>query len=229
MTHRMMPLVIQLGLILGAIATATLVGVTARILACRGANQLPQVLTGSPAEPSVQTPSAAAPQAAESEFALGNYIKPDLIKLDIEATAKQDAIIELLDMLEAGGLVSDPQAARKALLDREAKLSTGVGSGIAIPHGRTDGVDRLLCVVGIAREGIDFGAIDGQPVTIVVLVLTPKDGVGPYLQFVASVMAVLDDAGRQSVLSAKSGQELWSVLTQTPTGPDRVWDNSNEV
>jgi len=194
----------------------------ARILSCSSVEQLYRAFTAPPKAPTQAVPPATL-QAALSEFSPGDYIKPELLTVALDATTKEDAIDELLGLLEAGGLIRDSRAAGRAVLDRETQLSTGVGHGIAVPHGRTNGIDQLLCAIGVAREGIDFGAIDGQPVTIVVLVLTPEDGAEPYLQFVASVMAVLDDAGRQSVLSAQTDQELWSILTRTPvqTGPEK--------
>ena len=86
--------------------------------------------------------------------------------------------------------------------------------GVAVPHGRTDAVDRLVCAIGVSPDGVDFGAADGEPTRIVVLVLTPRDGADPYLQFVASVMGALDEEGRRLCLSAQTGQELWLALTQ---------------
>ena len=202
----------------------------ARILSCSGVDQLFAAFTAPPKPTADQTPTQAAPSAHRatlSEFCPTDYIRPELLTVALDATTKEDAIAELLDLLEAGGLIRDSRAAKRAVMDRETQLSTGVGHGIAVPHGRTGGVDQLLCAIGVAREGIDFGAIDSQPVTIVVLVLTPEDGAEPYLQFVASVMAVLDDAGRQAVLLARSDQELWSILTKTPVESDRGEDNSH--
>jgi len=189
-----------------------------RILACSSAEQLYTALTIPPGPPAAAT---ARKRAVVSDFRLADYIKAELLKVALDATTKEEAICELIGLLEGAGMIRDPRATEKAVLDREAQVSTGVGRGIAVPHGRTDAVDKLVCAIGVAREGIDFGAIDSQPITIVVLVLTPEDAAEPYLQFVASVMAVLDDTGRQSVLSARTDQELWSILTRTPPGSDR--------
>ena len=126
---------------------------------------------------------------------------------------------ELLDALTAQGVLRDPAAAAQAVLDREEQLSTGMEAGLAIPHGRTDAVDELVCAIGVSRKGIDFGSVDGEPTRIFVLVLTPESGADPYLQFVASIMGVLDEAGRQRVLAARNRYDLHAALTHRPS-PD---------
>jgi len=82
----------------------------------------------------------------------------------------------------------------KALLERENLGSTGIGQGIAIPHGKTDKVNRLVAVLGLSKKGINFDALDGEPVYIFFLLVAPKDTAGPHLKALAQISRLLRDA-----------------------------------
>ena len=97
-------------------------------------------------------------------------------------------------------------------LARERQMSTGMEAGIAIPHGRTDAVDSLVCAVGVTRDGVAFGSVDGKPAQIIIMALTPPTGADPYLQLAAAMIGVLDEEGRQRVLEAQDADELYQVL-----------------
>lgn len=86
-------------------------------------------------------------------------------------------------------------------------------NGIAIPHGKTDSVDCLVAALGIKREGIDFGALDGQPSTIFVMTVSPDSRTGPHIQFLAEVSRPLNDASvRAKILSASTREEVLKLL-----------------
>jgi Kef-type K+ transport system membrane component KefB/mannitol/fructose-specific phosphotransferase system IIA component (Ntr-type) len=182
-----------------------------RILAAKSTGEIHSIFTTPPAR-RVAAPAKAPP--TKLKFALSDYLKPELLEPELKGTKKTEIICELLELLASRGLVRDIDQASKAVLDREAQMSTGMEEGIAIPHGRTDAVDNLVCALGIKREGVDFGSADGKPSRIFLLVLTPQTGADPYLQFVVSVMRVLDAQGRARVLSAKTREELHEILTK---------------
>ena len=152
--------------------------------------------------------------AAPARFVAGEYIKADLLQPNLQGNTGHEIICELLDLLSEADLLRDPQAAAQVVLAREAQMSTGMEAGVAVPHGRTDAVDGLVCAIGIKRDGIDFGAADGKPSQIFILVLTPEAGADPYLQFVASLMGLLTPAGREKILAANTADELFKALTQ---------------
>jgi Kef-type K+ transport system membrane component KefB/mannitol/fructose-specific phosphotransferase system IIA component (Ntr-type) len=164
-------------------------------------------LPASPPKPAVQGPAG--------EFRLADYVRPELVITDLASADGEGVIRELVGRLDAAGLLADAQRAAEVVVQRERQMSTGMSDGVAVPHGRTDTVGSLVCAVGVHREGIDFGAADGRPTRIFVLVLTPTGGADPYLQFVASVINVLDGPGRQRVLDARSTDELVAALTST--------------
>ncbi len=163
----------------------------------------------------VSGPRPVRPRSATgTSFRLGEYLRPETIATELAGTTPEAVITELVDLAAAGGVEFDVASARRAVLAREAQMPTGMQDGIAIPHGRTDAVDRLVCAFGVQREGVDFGGVDGEPARFFVLALTPSNGGDPYLQFTAAVMGALDAEGRRSVLAATTPQQIHAVLTR---------------
>jgi Kef-type K+ transport system membrane component KefB/mannitol/fructose-specific phosphotransferase system IIA component (Ntr-type) len=116
------------------------------------------------------------------------HIIPSLLAGD-----KTAAIIELVDLLCAGGGVADRDAALNGVLDREQAMATGIGHGIATPHARTDAVHKMVCALGVSRGGVDFGGGEGKPAHLILLTLFPASQNGPYMSFLASALATLND------------------------------------
>ena len=143
---------------------------------------------------------------------LAGYLRPECIEPELKGATKEEVIDELLDLMVRVGLVTDRAAASKAVWLRERSMSTGLGHGIAIPHGKTDAVDRLVAVVGIKREGIDFAAMDGEPSTIFILTISPESKPTPHIRFMSTVSRLLDADGRKRVLACQSRDQLYQVL-----------------
>lgn len=106
---------------------------------------------------------------------LTDIINPANVKVPLAATNKTDAIKELIGLLADHGDVSDPAKVLGVVLDREATRTTGIGYGLAIPHGKTAGAASLTMAIGKCANPIDFQAIDGRPVSIVWLLVSPPD------------------------------------------------------
>ena len=104
---------------------------------------------------------------------LTDILKPQNIKIPLEAKTKTEAIGELVNLLAANGEVTDPKKVLDAVLDREATRTTGIGNGLAIPHGKCTGTDHLVMAIGRAATPIDFQAIDGRPVNLIWLLSSP--------------------------------------------------------
>lgn len=115
------------------------------------------------------------------------------IHLDLRATEKQEILKELVDVLAEVKDIGDKKLILKALLERESLGSTGIGQGIAIPHGKTDKVKELISVLAISKQGVNFEALDGEPVYIFFLLVAPKDAAGPHLKALAQISRMLRD------------------------------------
>jgi fructose-specific phosphotransferase system IIA component len=121
------------------------------------------------------------------------FLDPKGIKLDLQASEKQDILKELVDVLADVKDIGDKKLILKALLERESLGSTGIGQGIAIPHGKTDKVKELISVLAISKKGVNFEALDGEPVYIFFLLVAPKDAAGPHLKALAQISRMLRD------------------------------------
>ena len=117
----------------------------------------------------------------------------DAIKIGLESIDKEETLKELVGVLAKVRNIGDQKATVKALIERESLGSTGIGQGIAIPHGKTDKVNELIAVMGISKKGVNFDALDGEPVYIFFLLIAPKDTAGPHLKALAQISRLLRD------------------------------------
>ena len=146
---------------------------------------------------------------------LSEMLKPANIKLGLEAKAKTDAIKELVDLLAANGEVQDAKKVLDAVLERETTRTTGIGNGLAIPHGKCNGTDHLIMALGKAKTPIDFQAIDGRPVTWIWLLTSPPDKTGPHIHALARISRLMTiDKFRQALAGAKTPQEVFDIVQQ---------------
>lgn len=144
---------------------------------------------------------------------LTQILQPTCIKAPLQSRNKEDAIEELVNLLAETGLVSDRNEALEAVLARESTRSTGIGSGIAIPHGKCPAVKELVMAVGIAADPIEFESIDNKPVQIIVLLVSPPDQTGPHIQALARISRLLLDAQFKVQLErASSPEEVYTLI-----------------
>ena len=125
---------------------------------------------------------------------ISEFLNKQAIKIGLEASEKEDALKELVDVLANVQDMGDKKAIVKALIERENLGSTGIGQGIAIPHGKTDKVKELVAVLGISKKGVNFEALDGELVYIFFLLVAPKETAGPHLKALAQISRLLRDA-----------------------------------
>ena len=136
------------------------------------------------------------------------------VKVPLEGKDKQSVITELVDLLDANGLLLDKNVALDAVLAREQTRSTGIGSGIAIPHGKCKAVRALVMAIGIAHEPIDFASIDEKLVTIILLLVSPADQTGPHIQALAQISRLmLDEKFKQGFENAASAEQVYELLS----------------
>jgi fructose-specific phosphotransferase system IIA component len=146
---------------------------------------------------------------------LTQILEPAYIKVPLDGKDKESVITELVDVLDTNELLIDKNDVLQAILSREKTRSTGIGSGIAIPHGKCKGVKDLVMAMGISHEGIDFQSIDEKPVYIVVLLASPVDRTGPHIQALARISRLmLDEEFKNKLQNAASAQELYELINE---------------
>lgn len=137
------------------------------------------------------------------------YLPVDCIHLKMRVEDKEEAIRELVESLAHGGKLENPEAVLEAILERERTMSTGMQHGVAIPHGRSDGVKQLAIAVGIVPQGIDFQSLDGEPTRIIFLVASPRENPGPHLQILAGIAGIVNsEEAREEMLKISSRAKL---------------------
>ncbi len=135
------------------------------------------------------------------------------VKVPLVSTTKRGAIDELVDVLAAAGFASDPEMLKRVVWEREAQRSTGIGEGLAIPHGKCPTISKLVMAIGRPAQPIDFDSIDRKPVRLIVLLASPPDRTSDHIQALGRISRLMTNATfREATYSAKSSEELYELF-----------------
>ena len=146
---------------------------------------------------------------------IADLLNTDLIKLPLEQDGKEEVIAELIDLLVSNQKVKDRDRAFQAILEREKVMSTGVGDSVAIPHGKTDGVDEVVGAFGISHKDINFKSIDNKPVRLVFLLIATPNAKGSHLKVLSRVSRLLNKKDfRNNLLQAESPKQVLNLIRQ---------------
>ena len=142
---------------------------------------------------------------------LSALLTPDRIRIPLEANSKDDAIRELVSLLGKEPDVAD--AILGAVLERERRMATGIGRGVAIPHGKSPHVGELEVSFGIVAEPLDYGSVDREPVKVLFLLVSPPDQTGPHIKALAQISRMLSsDAFQDELLAAQAAGDVLDLL-----------------
>ncbi len=146
---------------------------------------------------------------------LTDILRPGRVKVPIEAKSKQDAIRELVELLCDDACITCNRELMDAVWQRETTRTTGIGRGIAIPHGKCAAIKTLSMAVAKPATPIEFGAIDGKPVDLLILLASPLDQTGPHIHALASISRMLtDDTIRAAIKHAETADEVYRVIEE---------------
>lgn len=149
---------------------------------------------------------------------LSDFLDVELIALDLQGQDKPQILSNLVGLLHGRGLIKHPQRLVAALLEREGLGSTGVGHAVAIPHGRSQEVDRPAIAFGRTRHDVDYDAIDGEPTRLFFLLVAPENGTNEHLHLLARVARLMRDAKtRELLLAMEDRQAVLDLLTAGET------------
>lgn len=131
----------------------------------------------------------------------------------LQSKTKRDVLAELSDVFLHGDMKLRHETLVNTLLEREKLGSTGIGDGIAIPHGKIVDLDKLIVSFGRSIEGVDFNAMDGRPAHLFFLLLAPENTTGQHLKALAKISKMLkDNTFRKKLMEAKSKNELYTII-----------------
>ena len=154
---------------------------------------------------------------------LADLLHPERVRIALTASDKEAALRAAAALLVMPERKANEDSVYDVLMERERLASTGVGSGVAIPHGRFDGVDELRAAVAVCANGVDFDAVDGLPVTILVAIVGPRSMPQKHLAALAGVSRVLrNTAVREGLIAASDDAEAYRLLVETAAGHSRM-------
>ncbi len=142
-------------------------------------------------------------------------LRREFVLEQLKAENKRDALAELVGVFSQAKMNVDSEAMLHVLLDRERLGSTGIGDGIAIPHGKLPELAEMVVSFGRSREGIAFDAMDGKPVHLFFLLMAPENSAGQHLKALAKISRMLKDAiFRKNLLEAKREEDLFRIIAE---------------
>jgi len=154
-------------------------------------------------------------RVGEAGMKMMELLREDFILEDLKAAGKREVLAELAGVFARGKARFDLQEMLHVLLEREKLGSTGIGDGIAIPHGKLAGLEEIMVAFGRSRGGIDFETMDGKPAHLFFLLIAPEESAGQHLKVLAKISRMLKDADfRKRLLEAKGREELCAVLAE---------------
>lgn len=144
---------------------------------------------------------------------ISEYLTPSLIKMDLVSETKEELFPEMVQLFVKNGLVHDAAAAVRVLEEREEKMSTGVGNGIALPHGKLPEAKRSILALGISRNGIDYDSLDGAPVYIVIAIFADPENPAQHIEVLAEISRLFAlPEFAQRIRAARSAEDVLNII-----------------
>ncbi|MFZ2356376.1 MAG: PTS sugar transporter subunit IIA [Candidatus Omnitrophota bacterium] len=154
------------------------------------------------------------------EIKLSTLLKEKFINLQLTAVDKPQIILELVELIAKSKKITNKKSFLKIMLEREKLGSTGIGAGVAIPHGKSEAVRAFVLVFARCDKGIDFGALDGEKTYLFFALASPKKEVGMHLKVLAEIAHLVKDKFIVELLKkAKNKEEVLKIITSTAARP----------
>ncbi|MBX7151517.1 PTS sugar transporter subunit IIA [bacterium] len=144
---------------------------------------------------------------------LSEILTEQLIKIPLEKFDKKDIIAEMIEVLSHSGKVLDKEKVVQAVLEREQMMSTGIGNSVAIPHGKSQGVQDLIVALGITSQDVNFDALDGKPVRIVFMLVGPEKSSSIHIKMLSRISRLLNQAAfRKKIIDCKNAHDALQII-----------------
>ena len=144
---------------------------------------------------------------------LSELLNENAVSLRLKAREKREALVELVDLLESGHGFNSQGEILDRVMRRESMMSTAIGNGVAIPHGKARSVDRMAAAVGVSPEGLDFESEDRQPVYLLVLLVSPESATTQHVRVLANLSRLLkEESVRKQLREARNPEAFMAAL-----------------
>ena len=146
---------------------------------------------------------------------ISDILTEDLVVAGLTGTSKNDIIDAMVDLVATSPKVLDKEKVRAAILERERIMSTGVGNGFAIPHGKTDAVTDIVAAFAVTAEPIDYESLDEKPVRLVFLLVGKDNLVGPHIKLLSRISRLMNkEEFRSRLLQVPTSREILELFRQ---------------
>jgi len=146
---------------------------------------------------------------------IAEILQEQCIVADIKGKTKREIITELVEALAKARLIEDVEAVVNVVMDREKLGSTGIGNGVAVPHGKLKNIKNIMCALGRSQSGVDFDAVDRSPVHIFFLVLAPEDSASLHLKVLSRITKILRDQSlRKKVIKLTTVHDIYTSILE---------------
>jgi len=142
-------------------------------------------------------------------------LKESCVVADIKGKTKGETLFELVDALKKANLIHNLEKAVNVILEREKLGSTGIGDGVAIPHGKMKDIHNIVCAFGRSKDGVDFDAVDRKPVHIFFLLLAPEDSASLHLKMLSRISKILRDPSfRKRLVELTDAHDIYTNVVE---------------
>jgi nitrogen PTS system EIIA component len=146
---------------------------------------------------------------------LTDFLDESSIVADLQASDKTKALEILVHAMSTSNPTMNEQEILNVLLEREALGSTGIGDGIAIPHGKSAALSKIISGFGLSRQGIDFDSLDGKPAHLFFVLVAPENSVGTHLKVLARISRMLKNTDfRSKLMNANSQHDMYQIISE---------------
>jgi fructose-specific phosphotransferase system IIA component len=151
---------------------------------------------------------------------LTDLLTLDRIRIPLKGGTKEDVLRELVQVITNADKVDDPDEVLRAVREREAVLSTGIGNGVAIPHGKSSLVPELVMAAGRTAGPVEFDSLDGQPVRLLFMLVGPETAAGPHIKALSRISRLIrKDSVRDMLINAATPEEFYRGLMEAEANP----------
>ena len=146
---------------------------------------------------------------------ISDILSTDVIAVNMDGADKEDAIKKIIDLAAKSGKILDLDKVSQTIFEREKLVSTGVGKGFAIPHGKTDSISDVVAAFAITKDPIDFDSIDGEPVRFIFLLIGKENLLNTHIKLLSRISRLMNkDEFREKLLEAASPEEVLKIFRE---------------